>query len=535
MDKKIVTDGSQQAKSPKNTRREPGRFGVLIWVLLVIAVIVVVGLVIGAIGFTVPQDMKDRALAKVEARMHGQATLETAHITFFPNIRVVGTGLVFRRLDQTDLPPLVKIQGFEAETSYFSALRHPHHIGHVKLTGLDIHTPPRHGEPGQTKAHTGNDQEQKPPVAVVDLLTTDNARLTTLPKDPNKVPLEWDIYHLEMRDVTTDRSASFTAKLSNPKPEGFIDVTGKFGPWDTGDPSLTPVSGKYTFAHADLGTLKGIGGILESNGQFTGVLDHLDVSGETTTPNFKVDIAGHAVPLNTQYTAVVNGTDGNTYLQPVLASFLRSSLTANGEVVGTPGIKGKHIILDVVMTKGRIEDLLQLAVRANKPMMTGAVELRTKFDLPPGEEDVMDKLKLDGEFGVQAAKFSSSTVQEKVNKLSKRAQGEPKAEDDETAVSNLRGRFKLANAVITFSTLTFNVTGASITLDGTYNLKSEALDFHGTARLEAPVSKLVTGVKSFFLKPFDPLFRRKGAGTVLPIKITGTREKPSFGLSIGGH
>jgi len=31
----------------------------------------------------------------------------------------------------------------------------------------------------------------------------------------------------------------------------------------------------------------------------------------------------------------------------------------------------------------------------------------------------------------------------------------------------------------------------------------------------------------------DPFFEKKGAGTVLPIKITGTRDSPSFGLNIG--
>jgi hypothetical protein len=31
------------------------------------------------------------------------------------------------------------------------------------------------------------------------------------------------------------------------------------------------------------------------------------------------------------------------------------------------------------------------------------------------------------------------------------------------------------------------------------------------------------------LKPFDPFFRKNGV-TVLPIKVTGTRDQPAFGL-----
>jgi len=33
-----------------------------------------------------------------------------------------------------------------------------------------------------------------------------------------------------------------------------------------------------------------------------------------------------------------------------------------------------------------------------------------------------------------------------------------------------------------------------------------------------------------FLKALDPFFKGKNAGTVVPIKITGTKDQPSFGL-----
>jgi hypothetical protein len=39
-------------------------------------------------------------------------------------------------------------------------------------------------------------------------------------------------------------------------------------------------------------------------------------------------------------------------------------------------------------------------------------------------------------------------------------------------------------------------------------------------------------VKSFFLKIVDPLFKREGAGTYLPITITGSRDNPSFKLDV---
>jgi hypothetical protein len=52
----------------------------------------------------------------------------------------------------------------------------------------------------------------------------------------------------------------------------------------------------------------------------------------------------------------------------------------------------------------------------------------------------------------------------------------------------------------------------------------------GTAKLQAKASQTMTGWKRWALKPVDPFFSKNGAGTFLPIKITGTRDKPEFGL-----
>jgi hypothetical protein len=44
---------------------------------------------------------------------------------------------------------------------------------------------------------------------------------------------------------------------------------------------------------------------------------------------------------------------------------------------------------------------------------------------------------------------------------------------------------------------------------------------------------MVTGVKSWLLKPFDSLFRKRGAGTRVAIKIEGTKDDPKFGVEFG--
>jgi hypothetical protein len=77
------------------------------------------------------------------------------------------------------------------------------------------------------------------------------------------------------------------------------------------------------------------------------------------------------------------------------------------------------------------------------------------------------------------------------------------------------------------------VPGVEVLLNGTYALEKQEIDLHGTARLQAKLSQTTTGFKSLLLKAVDPFFAKKGAGAVLPIKIQGTGDSPSFGLDFG--
>ena len=59
-------------------------------------------------------------------------------------------------------------------------------------------------------------------------------------------------------------------------------------------------------------------------------------------------------------------------------------------------------------------------------------------------------------------------------------------------------------------------------------LEDGALNFAGSAKMEATVSKMVGGWKGLLLKPADRYFKKDGAGTEVPIHIEGTREEPKF-------
>jgi len=64
------------------------------------------------------------------------------------------------------------------------------------------------------------------------------------------------------------------------------------------------------------------------------------------------------VPLHTEFHAIVDGTSGDTYLQPVKASFLHSSFTASGSVVRLNAGNGHDIELNVSLDRARIEQTL---------------------------------------------------------------------------------------------------------------------------------------------------------------------------------
>jgi hypothetical protein len=211
-------------------------------------------------------------------------------------------------------------------------------------------------------------------------------------------------------------------------------------------------------------------------------------------------------------------------------------LTANGSVVRSQNPKGHEVELDVTIDKGRIEDLLRLAVRTDPPVMTGTVRLKTKFDLPPGEPDVANRLKLTGNFEVSAAHFTNEKIQDKIDALSMRSQGKPKLAGDGTAEnvhSDMTGTFDLGAGLLSFSQLEYRIPGTQVDLTGAYSLDGNQFDFHGKARMDAKLSQMVTGWKSILLKPVDPFFSKNGAGTEIPVKITGTKSEPHFGVDFG--
>jgi hypothetical protein len=479
--------------------------------------------------------IRNRAAGFLQTHFQSQVQFSDFEVKLFPVIHVTISGLVMRHNGRTDIPPLFQVSKVSVYANLSNILRRKPRISLVELTGLQIDTPPRH--PGGKPLLHGTDQDlaAKYP-AVIDEIRADDAILVILRDNSDKPPSEFPLHHLELRDLSFDKPAAFHAILVNAVPPGDIDATGTFGPWVPEEPADTPAVGKYTFQNANLGALNGISGILSSQGSFNGPLNYLKVEGTTDTPDFALRTAAHPMALHTDFSATVDGTNGNTYLNSVTAQFLHTTLVVKGEIVDlNKALKSRTIELDAVSRNARVEDLIRLADKSDDPVMTGSVKLRAHIEIPEADSDMIDRLRINGQFGIDKGQFTSDAVQGKIDSLSRRGQGQPKDMDINSVNSEIKGTFRMNNAAMNFSDLSFGVDGASINLSGTYGVDDGHLDFHGKLILQAKLSQTMTGAKSFFLKALDPFFSGKNGGTVVAIKITGTRDNPSFGLDRGGH
>jgi len=497
-----------------------------------------------SLPLTLPGSLRTRLATALGERFGGSVEIQALHVSVFPRLHIAGEGVVIRRGDRAGLPPLISIRAFSGKAGLFGLLGSRLQIREVNLSGLEVNVPPGGVDIDGDEKDTSSaraDTKDRPPQGdgasraakspiVVDHLLSEDAALRILRGDPGKKPREFVISRLTMEDTGAETPWAFVASLTNPTPPGKIEAHGTFGPWSAGSPSQTPLAAEYTFSGADLGVFKGIEGILQSSGKFAGVLERIEVNGKADVPDFALDSAGHPMPLATTFHSIVDGTNGNTWLRPVDGTFRQTTVHAEGGVIEGENKDGRTVTLDVTMDRARLEDVLFLAVKSDRPPMSGALKLRAKLEIPPGHVDALQKLKLKGTFTIDDARFAGDGIQTKVNEMSQKAQGD-KAGPAGEALSDFNGQFAMSGGVIHFSAINFSMPGARVSMAGSYAAASQALDFNGTVRIDAKLSEMTTGMKSMFLKVIEPVFRRHGA-TVIPITIGGTVKEPKVGLDM---
>ena len=500
-----------------------------LWLGLAGIIVLALAITAAVVARSASPTVHARIVGALSRGLDSEVTLEKVVVGFFPRPSITGQGLVIRHRGRRDIPPLIMVREFSCHIgwNWFADQR----VEQVHLDGLEITIPP-----GRTKdmpdVDAGASGSGPRSQVILGQLLAHEARLSILPKNPGKNPRVFDLFDLTMNELGFDKTSSFDATLTNPVPFGTIETQGSFGPWSAAEPRETPLTGDFTFS-ADLGSIKGIAGALSSTGHYEGTIERLATSGKTHTPDFRIpSLKAAAMPLSTSYDALVDGTNGDVELTRVDVQLGKSPMRAVGHIVGTKGIKGKRVLLKVTSNAARMEDILSLTVRSQPPAMTGLVQLDTSLDLPQGDRDVVDKIRLDGSVAVKTARFTVVRIQDKVDELSRRGSGRPEDESIDNVASDLSTKFRVENGAVTLTGLTYKVSGATVAMSGTYALESGALDFEGDVRLVASASQTQTGVKRVLLTPFNFLFRKEGAGTLIGINVKGTVDQPKVGVDL---
>jgi hypothetical protein len=445
--------------------------------------------------------------------------LRAFHRTYFPGPGCVIEGLEFYHGTKSSTP-LITIEKLIIRGSYLGVISR--RLSNVTAEGLHIFIPP---------FGSGETFHTTPSKVGIDEVVANGAVLEFASGNAGGSALRFDIHEAVLRDVGWSGPLRYRVKLRNPEPPGEIAAEGKFGVWNVKDPGQTPVSGEYKFEQADLSVFGGIAGMLSSAGKFGGTLGHIDISGSTDTPDFEVQSGGNKVELMSEFSAYVDAMHGDTFLNHVDAHFGRTHVIAAGSVASSGDGHGKTALIDLQSKDGRIDDMLGLFVNSKQSPMTGKVSLQAKVEIPSGDDPFLKKLKLHGGFGVDAGSFAPGT-QESVDKLSAGGRGEKDVTDPESVLSDLSGQVELQDGVASFANLRFTVPGAHSRMHGTYNLIDYKIDLRGQIRVDTKISNTTNGGKAVLLKMMDPFFRKKRDGEVLPVRISGTYEHPSFGLDL---
>ena len=496
-------------------------------------VLAIIGLVILARHWPFSQRAVIDAL---QDDLHGTVAFRSFHKTFFPHPGCVAEGATLVREGfPSGSPPFATGDKLIVRAHYWDLLLRPGYLAHIEVAGLQVHVPPIGTMPPAAPS-------QYPSTMRVGEVIANNSVLEIARKAG--AALRFEIHALRLDSVSRKDGFGYDVAFLNATPPGEIESRGHFGPYNSDDPGQTPVSGTYKFEHAYLGVFGGINGVLTSHDHFQGTLAQIEMFGTVNIPDFQVQRAARSLPVDTRFHSFVNGLDGDVRLEHVESVIVKTKVLSRGGIEEHPNSHGKVTDLDLNVSNGRIQDVLRMFIKEPRSPIVGVISFRAQAKIPPEGRPFEQKVQLVGDFGIDDGQFTKTKTQKEVETLSERAQGkntndkEKEEEDDADAarvVSGLKGHVELKNGVATLTDISFTVPGATAYVHGTFNLLSEKLDFHGVLRTDANFSKVGGGgIKSFFLKPFDAIFKKKPKGAEIPIKMTGTYSHPEPGLEISG-
>jgi hypothetical protein len=477
-------------------------------------------------------------LPLLETVFASKITVGRYHRTYFPHPGFVADGLTLRRNNAQNLPPIGSTRQLIVQGTWLDLLLLRQRVRLVDVTGLRVVIPPVGSAANHQDFPPGSSADFAGPSTTVEQLHIHESELDILRTNGGRYA--FPIRDLSIRNLRSGQTISYVVDMQNAMPSGRIRAHGSFGPLTPANLGGTPLSGDFSFARVNLGDLGSLHGTLSATGHFSGTLAAIEAQASSETPDFAV---GSGTPTDAAGTvqATIDGLNANIVLHQIEAKIGTTKVEVGGQIVGSPKVTD----VEIAVTRGRAEDLLRPFVRSAPPV-TGVVWLKTHAHVAAGGNGAkfLDRLQMDGGFNVPAERLTNHSTETELSSFSQRAQGSagksPAAQgaalvgdpQQPDVLSSLEGTVSVRRGVMSTERLTFKVPGVAAELKGTYRLQDGTVHMVGNLTMDTDLSHVTTGFKSMLLKPLAPFFKRKSAGAVIPIAITGKPNQYKVGQDL---
>ena len=439
------------------------------------------------------------------------------HRTYFPHPGFMATDIILRRKSAPNQLAIGSVKSLFVQGSWIDLLLLQQRVERVVMTGVHLELPPPGSQAAREDFPNGSSSDFTGPDTAIGQLEIHNSFLDVLQTNGGRI--SFPIETLEIEPMQKGLPMRYTVDMENAIPHGHIHATGSFGPLNSSNIDATPVSGQFMFNGVQLKDVGNISGTLSSSGHFDGQLASIRAEAETRTPDFAVN-RGMPTAVEGRVQCMVNGVNGDVTYQSMNIRLGGTEILVNGSTQGRPK---KSTVLDVSIPKGHAEDLLRPFLTRAVPL-TGWAALHAHVFLAPSNEATgfWQRLHVDGAFDAPAENLVNPQMKKDISDFSQRAQGQQPSQDETDAVSGISGTVSIRDEIASTQALNFRVAGPQAHLVGTFAFHTSTVHLTGNLAMESDISHATTGFKSFLLKPLSPLFKKKKAGAVIPIAVTGT-------------
>lgn len=496
-----------------------------LWVhAVIVAVAALVAVGVGFAGADWPY--RHRKIAPmIEDVLASQVTFTGYHRVYFPRPGFMATGITMRRKSAPNLPPLGHVDSMMVLGRWSDLILLRQRVQLVDITGLHIVVPPIGSKKNHEDFPEGSASDFTGPDTMIERLVVHKSLLDIM--RTNGTRLSFPIKQLEIQNLHKAEALTYAVDIENPIPTGHILARGSMGPIRGSDFLATPVRGNFAFTQVNLHDVGAISGALNSRGVFKGTLRSMDVETNAETNDFAVT-DGKPTPVTGTMQAILYGLNGDLDIRAIDVKVGVTNIHAVGSVKGVGDSKATNLYINV--ERGRAEDIMRPFIHDEVPI-TGPVFLKSHAYLGPPGNGFMERLRVTGTFNVPAQRVTDQKTEKDLSAFSERAVGKRKpntgvdsdksTEGAKDVLSSVAGPAKIEDGVASTSGLTFRVAGASAELAGSFRFHDQAAHLTGTLKMDTGISHVETGFKSFLLKPLTPFFKKRDAGAVIPIAVTG--------------